>query len=30
MELDFKAPVLEWTPSKLLPHIYFIYMTIIY
>jgi len=26
MELDFKVPVLQGTPTKPVPHIYFIYI----
>ena len=29
MELDFKAPVFQGTPTKLIPRIYSVYMTII-
>ena len=29
MELDFKVPVLQGTPTKPVPHIYSIYMRII-
>jgi len=29
MELDFKVPVLQGTPTKLIPRIYSVYMTII-
>ena len=29
MKLDFKVPVLQGTPTKLIPRIYSVYMTII-
>jgi len=29
MELDFKVPALQGTPTKLIPRIYSVYMTII-